>query len=159
MAAAAIPLIEIGLQEAPQLITLGMSVINGLKLMFHKAPTQKFSPTDVATVQAMSLSGFKTKLASDMPETAKTLNDSQLTMFLEMLYQVQKDVTRVVATTQGVVSPQPATPSVLNPTTPTMPTMLPTSTDAIAMLIGKAALTFLGPLLSQITMSIPAATA
>lgn len=155
MAAAAIPLIEIGLQEAPQLISLGMSVINGLKLMFHKAPTQKFSPTDVATVQAMSLSGFKTKLASDMPETAKTLNDSQLTMFLEMLYQVQKDVTKVVATTQGVVSPQPATPSVLNSATPTM---LPTSTDAIAMLIGKAALTFLGPLLSQITMSIPAAT-
>ena len=93
MAAAIVPLIEIGVQELPTLAHLGMEIINGLKLIFHKPTDQRFAPDQVAQMQAMSLAGFKAKLQLAFPDMAKTVTDTQIANFVELLYQTQKIVT------------------------------------------------------------------
>ena len=105
MAAAIIPLIEIGIQELPSLVALGMEVVNGLKHIFHKDPGTKFAPEQVTQVQAMALAGMKAKLSTVAPAQAITVSDGQLQQFIEMLYQVSK----IPAVTATALSTNPVT--------------------------------------------------
>ena len=96
MAAAVIPIVELGLQEIPVLVPEILKVINSVKSVIHKPAGATFTPQQVAAAQTAALAMAKPVVAAALPTGSASLTDAQLQTFIEAIYQMQKAVPATV---------------------------------------------------------------
>ena len=108
MAAAIVPLVELGLTEIPVLVPEFMKIISAVKTIIHKPAGTAFTPAQATAAQTAALALAKPVVAAVVPSSAGTITDPQISAFIETLYQMQKAAPVTPASTTTVTNPAAA---------------------------------------------------